>query len=67
MSNQQTSDKSQLLTDLSPYVYGTTRLGDEKIPFDHRTRDGKDGLLLTPKAKTDSQTHGEIVHCFKGY
>src|SRR5215212_7911923 len=33
---QQTSDKSQLLTDLSPYIYGTTRLGDDKIPFDER-------------------------------
>lgn len=29
-------DKSQLLTDISPYVYGTTRLGDDKIPFDER-------------------------------
>jgi aryl-alcohol dehydrogenase-like predicted oxidoreductase len=30
------SNKSELLTDLSPYIYGTTRLGDEKIPFDDR-------------------------------
>ena len=29
-------DKSTLLTDLSPYIYGTGRLGDEKIPFDDR-------------------------------
>lgn len=29
-------DKSTLLTDVSPYVYGTGRLGDEKIPFDER-------------------------------
>ncbi|MGC9469267.1 MAG: aldo/keto reductase [Anaerolineae bacterium] len=28
--------KSALLTDLSAYVYGTTRLGDAKIPFDDR-------------------------------
>jgi hypothetical protein len=33
---QSISDKSQLLTDISPYVYGTTRLGDDKIPFDER-------------------------------
>lgn len=26
-------DKTQLLTDVSPYVYGTTRLGDQRIPF----------------------------------
>ena len=30
------SNKSELLTDLPPYIYGTTRLGDEKIPFDER-------------------------------
>ncbi len=30
------SDKSELLKDLSPFVYGTTRLGDDKIPFDER-------------------------------
>ena len=27
---------SQRLGDLSPYIYGTTRLGDETIPFDER-------------------------------
>jgi hypothetical protein len=36
MSAKQTFDKSRLLTDLPPYIYGTTRLGDEKIPFDQR-------------------------------
>jgi hypothetical protein len=30
--------KSNLLTDLSPYIYGTTRLGDDKIPFDERVK-----------------------------
>src|SRR6185436_8792946 len=38
MNPTSTSDKSELLTDLSPYVYGTGRLGDEKIPFDDRVR-----------------------------
>ena len=28
--------KSTLLSDLSPYIYGTTRLGDDHIPFDKR-------------------------------
>ena len=32
------TNKSQLLTDLSPYIYGTTRLGDEKIPFEERVK-----------------------------
>jgi hypothetical protein len=26
----------KLLSDLSPYIYGTTRLGDDSIPFEHR-------------------------------
>ena len=27
-----------MLTDISPYVYGTTRLGDDKIPFSDRVK-----------------------------
>jgi aryl-alcohol dehydrogenase-like predicted oxidoreductase len=38
MSQKSSSDKSQLLADLPPYIYGTTRLGDEKIPFEERVR-----------------------------
>jgi predicted aldo/keto reductase-like oxidoreductase len=29
---------AKLLTDISPYVYGTTRLGDDKISFDERVK-----------------------------
>ena len=36
MSETSAPDKSKLLTDLSPYVYGTTRLGDDKLPFEAR-------------------------------
>jgi hypothetical protein len=36
MSNTQPIEKSHLLTDLSPYIYGTTRLGDQNIPFEDR-------------------------------
>ena len=28
--------QSSILADISPYVYGTTRLGDDKIPFEER-------------------------------
>lgn len=38
MSQKQSSPKSELLRDLSPYIYGTTRLGDEKIPFEERVK-----------------------------
>lgn len=35
------SKKSVLLTEISPYVYGTTRLGDNSIPFDTRVEIAK--------------------------
>ena len=38
MSTQKPVETSQLLSDLSPYIYGTTRLGDDKLPFDERVR-----------------------------
>jgi aryl-alcohol dehydrogenase-like predicted oxidoreductase len=36
MDQTRFSEKSVLLTDITPYVYGTTRLGDDKIPFEDR-------------------------------
>jgi len=36
MSKKQSAEKSQYLADLSPYIYGTTRLGDEKMAFEQR-------------------------------
>ena len=30
--------QTKLLTDISPYVYGTTRLGDDKIVFEDRVK-----------------------------
>jgi len=38
MTNPQPADKSQLLTDLPPYIYGTTRLGDQNLPFEDRVQ-----------------------------
>jgi aryl-alcohol dehydrogenase-like predicted oxidoreductase len=38
MSVPFSSDKSNLLRDLPPYIYGTTRLGDKKIPFEERVQ-----------------------------
>ena len=34
----QQTESNTLLKDISPYVYGTTRLGDENIPLDDRVR-----------------------------
>ena len=36
MTQRHIASKSDLLTDLSPYIYGTTRLGDDKISFEER-------------------------------
>jgi hypothetical protein len=41
MDQQRFSETSVLLTDITPYVYGTTRLGDEKIPFNERVEMAK--------------------------
>jgi len=41
MDQQRFSEKSVILTDITPYVYGTTRLGDEKIAFDERVEMAK--------------------------
>ncbi len=30
--------QTKLLTDITPYIYGTTRLGDDKIPFEDRVK-----------------------------
>lgn len=36
MTNSQSADKSHLLADLPPYIYGTTRLGDQNLPIEDR-------------------------------
>ena len=38
MPDTQPAEKAQLLTDLPPFVYGTTRLGDQNLPFAERVR-----------------------------
>jgi aryl-alcohol dehydrogenase-like predicted oxidoreductase len=38
MPDTQPADKSQLLRDLPPYIYGTTRLGDQNLPFEDRVQ-----------------------------
>ena len=36
MTNSQSADKSHLIADLPPYIYGTTRLGDQNLPIEDR-------------------------------
>jgi len=38
MKTTPTNNTPSLLSDLSPYIYGTTRLGDDRIPFEDRVK-----------------------------
>jgi hypothetical protein len=60
MSNKQSSDKSHLLSDLPPYIYGTTRLGDEKIPFEERVNVARAAMQGVDWFHT-SHTYGEAL------
>lgn len=44
MSQGEAGTKSALLSDLSPYIYGTTRLGDEGIPFEDRVAIAREAM-----------------------
>ena len=57
-------DKAQLLTDLSPYVYGTTRLGDGKIPFDERVTVARAAMEGTNWFHT-SHTYGDALNVLR--
>ncbi len=51
---------SKLLTDLSPYVYGTTRLGDDKITFADRVRVARSAMDAGVWLHT-SHTYGDAL------
>jgi len=38
LNTTSTNSTPALLSDLSPYIYGTTRLGDDRIPFSERVK-----------------------------
>ena len=38
MNTSSTNSTPSLLSDVSPYIYGTTRLGDDRIPFEERVK-----------------------------
>ena len=57
-------DKSQLLNDLPPYVYGTTRLGDGNIPFEERVRTARAAMEGTTWFHT-SHTYGNALEVLR--
>ena len=64
MTDSQTSNKSQLLTDLPPYIYGTTRLGDGNIPFEDRVRTARAAMEGTTWFHT-SHTYGNALEVLR--
>jgi predicted aldo/keto reductase-like oxidoreductase len=52
--------QTKLLTDISPYVYGTTRLGDDKIPFDERVKVARSAMDADIWFHT-SHTYGDAL------
>jgi len=64
MSTKQTSDNSLLLTDLPPYIYGTTRLGDEKIPFADRVNVARAAMRAVDWFHT-SHTYGNALQVLR--
>ena len=64
MDNKQSPDKSQLLNDLPPYIYGTTRLGDQNIPFEDRVRVARAAMEGTPWFHT-SHTYGNALEVLR--
>ena len=56
MDSQTNLDKSKLLNDLSPFIYGTTRLGDDKIYFNDRVK--------TARAAMDSGVWFHTSHTY---
>ena len=51
---------TKILTDITPYVYGTTRLGDDKIPFDDRVKVARSAMDADIWFDT-SHTYGDAL------
>lgn len=64
MDNNLSTDKSQLLTDLPSYVYGTTRLGDQNMPFEERVQVARAALEGTTWLHT-SHTYGNALEVLR--
>jgi aryl-alcohol dehydrogenase-like predicted oxidoreductase len=56
--------KSALLADLSPYVYGTTRLGDDQIPLETRLAVARDAMKAGIWFHT-SHTYGNALEVLR--
>ena len=64
MPDSQHTDKSQLLSDLPPYIYGTTRLGDQNLPFEDRVEVAHAAMQGTTWFHT-SHTYGDALQVLR--
>ncbi|HET6597441.1 MAG TPA: aldo/keto reductase [Anaerolineales bacterium] len=64
MTNSQSADKSQVLRDLPPYIYGTTRLGDQNLPFEDRVTIGRAAMKGTTWFHT-SHAYGNALQVLR--
>ena len=64
MNEKSSSAKTQLLSDLPPYIYGTTRLGDNKIPFDERVQVARAAMQGVDWFHA-SHTYGDALHVLR--
>jgi aryl-alcohol dehydrogenase-like predicted oxidoreductase len=64
MSHLNPPNRSQLLIDLPPYIFGTTRLGDGNIPFADRVRLARAAMQGTPWFHT-SHTYGNALEVLR--
>jgi hypothetical protein len=64
MTNSKPADKSLLLTDLPPYIYGTTRLGDQNLPFEDRVSVARAAMEGTTWFHT-SHTYGDALQVLR--
>jgi len=60
MTPKTSTNKSELLSDLSPYIYGTTRLGDGNIAFDERVNVARAAMNANIWFHT-SHTYGDAL------
>lgn len=58
------AEKSALLKDLSPYIYGTTRLGDNSIAFDERVKITRSAMHAGIWFHT-SHTYGDALYVLR--
>jgi aryl-alcohol dehydrogenase-like predicted oxidoreductase len=64
MTNSQSADKSQVPRDLPPYIYGTTRLGDQNLPFEDRVTIGRAAMKGTTWFHT-SHAYGNALQVLR--